>query len=81
MHWKGRDLRAVRQAVGGGCQSGWGRLPSVANAIEPGTCYRGTVAGHRLGTLEGGVPPDGMSHRGYLHPFQCIPGARAVLWQ
>ena len=29
--------RAVRQAVGGGCQSGWGRLLSVTNAIEAGT--------------------------------------------
>ena len=29
---------AVRQAVGGGCRSGWGRLLSVATAIEPGTC-------------------------------------------
>ena len=28
---------AVRQAVGGGCQSGWGRLLSVTNAIEGGT--------------------------------------------
>ena len=28
---------AVRGAVGGGCRSGWGRLLSVANAIEPGT--------------------------------------------
>ena len=27
---------AVRQAVGGGCQSGWGRLLSVTNAIEAG---------------------------------------------
>ena len=25
---------AVRQAVGGGCQSGWGRLLSITNAIE-----------------------------------------------
>ena len=29
---------AVRQAVGGGCQSGWGRLLSVTNAIEADTC-------------------------------------------
>ena len=29
---------AVRQAVGGGCQSGWGRLLSVTNAMEPGAC-------------------------------------------
>ena len=28
---------AVRQAVGGGYQSGWGRLLSVTNAIEAGT--------------------------------------------
>ena len=28
---------AVRLAVGGGCQSGWGRLLLVTNAIEPGT--------------------------------------------
>ena len=28
---------AVRQAVGGGCQSGWGRLLSVTN-VEAGTC-------------------------------------------
>ena len=32
---------AVRQAVGGGCQSGWGRLLSVTNAIEAGTCRQG----------------------------------------
>ena len=29
---------AVRQAVGGGCHSRSGRLLSVTNAIEPGTC-------------------------------------------
>ena len=28
---------AVRQAVGGGCQSGWGRLLSATNATEAGT--------------------------------------------
>ena len=32
---------AVRQAVGGGCQSGWGRLLSVANAIEAGIWRQG----------------------------------------
>ena len=58
---------AVKQAVGGGCQSGWRRTLSVTNALEAGTCRQG-VAGHRLGTLEGGgggVP---------WPPFQCIPG-------
>ena len=33
--------QAVRQAVGGGCQSGWGRLLSVTNAIEAGTWRQG----------------------------------------
>ena len=32
---------AVRQAVGGGCQSGWGRLLSVTNTIETGTWRQG----------------------------------------
>ena len=32
---------AVRQAVGGGCRSGWGRLLSVTNAIEAGISRQG----------------------------------------
>ena len=32
---------AGRRAVGGGCQSGWGRLLSVTNAIEAGTWRQG----------------------------------------
>ena len=32
---------AVGQAIGGGCQSGWGRLLSVTNAIEAGTWRQG----------------------------------------
>ena len=36
---------AVRQAVGGGCQSGWGRLLSVTNAIEAGTWRQGDSGG------------------------------------
>ena len=32
---------AVRQAVGGGYQSGWGRLLSVTNAIEAGAWRQG----------------------------------------
>ena len=43
---------AVRQAVGGGCQSGWGRLLSVTDAIEAGTWRQGDR--HRLGALDGG---------------------------
>ena len=41
---------AGKQAVGGGCQSGWGRLLSVTNAIEA-LGVRGTVARHKLGPL------------------------------
>ena len=36
---------AVRQAVGGGCQSGWGRLLSVTNAMEAGTWHQGGGGG------------------------------------
>ena len=32
---------AVRQAVGGGCQSGWGRLLSATNATDAGICRQG----------------------------------------
>ena len=32
-----RGPEAVRQAVGGGCQSCWGRLMSVTNTIEAAT--------------------------------------------
>ena len=53
---------AVRQAVGGGCQSGWGRLLSVTNAIEAGTWCQGDCGlsiGWALWTGEGGAkaPP------------------------
>ena len=53
---------AVRQAVEGGCQSGWGRLLSVTNTTEAGTWRQG-VAGHRPGALEGVEGP--------MHP--CPP--------
>ena len=58
---------AVRQAVGGGCRSGWGRLLSVTNAIEAATCRNGDS-----GWAQAGRPGDG----GYPPPphFQCIPG-------
>ena len=54
----GKRLEAVAKAVGGGCcrlQIPWRLALGV----------RGTVAGHRLGALEGG--------EGYPPPFQCIP--------
>ena len=69
--WTGREgtwdaaPAAVRPAVGGGCQSGWGRLLSVTNAIEAGAWRQGdsgwAEAGHPGG---GGVTPP---------PFQCTP--------
>ena len=40
---------AIRRAVGGGCQSGWGRLLSVTNAIEAGTWRQGDVASEMRG--------------------------------
>ena len=46
---------AGRQAVGGGYESGWGRLLSVViMPLKPALGLRETVAGHRLGALEGG---------------------------
>ena len=39
---------AVRQAVGGGCQSGWGRLLSVTNAVEVGICFQGDSGWEQL---------------------------------
>ena len=54
MLWR-RDIKggglAVRQAVGGGCQNGYGRLQMP---LRLALGVRGTVAGHRLGALEGG---------------------------
>ena len=52
--------------MAGGCQSGWGQLLSVTNAIEAGTCRQRDVAERRLGVLEGVevTPP----------PIQFMPG-------
>ena len=50
-------------AVGGGSQSGWGRLLSVTNAIEAGSWRQGD-SGWALAGRPGG---------GLLY-FQCIPG-------
>ena len=55
---------AVKQAVGGGCRSGWGRLLSVTNAIEAGTWRQG----------DSGWAQAGGAGWGDLPPFQCIPG-------
>ena len=44
----------VRQAVGGHCRSGWGRLLSQM-PLKPALAARETMAGHRLSALA--VPP------------------------
>ena len=60
---------AVRQAVGGGGQSGWRLQMPLKLALG----VRGTVAGHRLGALEGGgwVPPPPLP----MHPPPPPPPA------
>ena len=50
----------IRQAVGGGCQSGCGWLPSFTNAIEADTWPQGEVAGHDLGAMKGGGRGEGL---------------------
>ena len=60
-----RRLEEVAKAVGGGyCRL---QMP-----LKQALAVRGTVAGHRLGALEGGrvLPPP---------PFQCIPASPPVL--
>ena len=47
---------AVRQAVGGGCRSGWGRLLSVENATEAGTWRRGCCVGVGYAPRIAGLP-------------------------
>ena len=52
---------AVTQAVGGGCQRGYCRLQMP---LKLAFAVKGTVTGHRLGTLEGGggaSPPSNAS--------------------
>ena len=60
---------AVRQAVGGVFQSGWGRLLSVTNAIGAGTCGRGGSGRAQAGRPEGG----GVTSPLPMHPCHCHP--------
>ena len=56
-----RRLEEVANAVGGGyCR--------LQMSLKPALAVKETVAGHRLGALEGGTPA----------PFQCIPGRGEV---
>ena len=57
----------VRQALGGGCQSGWGGCCRLQMPLSLVLGVRGTVAGHRLGALEGG----GVARSPRKH--QCAP--------
>ena len=70
---------AVRQAVGGGCQSGWGRLLSVTTAIEAGTAHATpppsfprcrTATTHQRGPRSHGFAPRRSTHSTCwpLHP-------------
>ena len=58
-------MEVVGQVVGGGCQSGWGRLLSVTSAMEAGTWRQGDSG---WAPWRGGLPP----------PFPCIPESRAT---
>jgi hypothetical protein len=67
IHRNGSDPRGGPRS---GYIGGWRRLPKRLGAcrfqmpLKLALAVRGTVAGHRLGALEGGVR--------YLPPFQCI---------
>ena len=79
---------AVRQAVGGGGQSGWGRLLAVTNAIEadpayavtpsPGTCNTGQHIGQGLVQPKKTV----QTAQSFLHTFRQngLPLRRAHAW-
>ena len=71
--------KAVRQAVGGGCQSGWRRLLAVTNAIEVGTCCQGDSGwawggGGSLPSNASLPAPPSTHHRRYVThpPCRCI---------
>ena len=61
---------AVRQAVEGGCQSGWGGYCRLKMPLKLALGVRETVAGHRLGALEGGGSP----------PLPMHPWGGGVIW-
>ena len=76
---------AVRLAVGGGCQSGGGRLLSVANAVEAGTWRQGASGRAWAGRPGGGgyLPRLGKRQRKYWAPEKRfssgLTGTAAVL--
>ena len=74
-------LEALGEAVGEGCQSGWGRLVTVSYCqlqlpLKLALAVRETVAGHRLGALEGGGGAPALP----MHPCHLrLPRARVLL--
>ena len=66
---------AVRQAVGRVCQSGWGRLLSVTNAIEAGTWRHGDSGWAEAGRPGGGGGPPPFPMHPCLCPWMplCLP--------
>ena len=64
---------AVRPAVEGGCQSGWGRLLSVTNAIGAGTWRQGLFGNRPGGRETGGRCPPLL-----MHPCSPTSGPAAV---
>ena len=73
---------AVRQAVGGGCRSGWGRLLSVTNAIETCIWRQGDSGGAKAGRPGGGggiTPPIRMHQRTADQPAPLWPVCLIIL--
>ena len=64
---------AVRQAAGGGCQSGWGRLLSVTNAMEAGTCRPGDSGWSQAGRPGGGGGTSPLSNAILIGPVSNPP--------
>ena len=63
---------ALGQAVGGGCESVWGRLLSVTNAIEAGTWRQGDSGWAKAGRPGGGYLPLGGGEGGRGQGVQTV---------
>ena len=64
---------AVRQAVGGGCQNGWGRLLSVTNAAEAGIWRQGDSVWAYAGRPGGGGGTSPPSNASLPRPQVSLP--------
>ena len=77
---------ALRQAVGGGCGSGWGRLLSVTNAIEAGIWDSGWEGleggGVSTASLVGRLKLKGRWAHSHLQQWiRCVTGPRPTRWE